>query len=784
MLIPLAVTLAIITQIQIGAVEGTITDATGARVPNASVVLYDTVTGFERSETTRDTGTFRFDNVPFGLYSLRVQAPGFRPHDSTVSLRSNLAVTVDLELALAGPAEDVTVRAKTPLVDPERISSTTRLDESLVRRIPGARPGTSAQQLVATAPGWATEDNGVLHARGVDDGFLYVSDGIPLKDRIDTFFAGALDADTVQSIEIIDGHIPVEYGYASGGVINVVPKSGLSREWSGALGIRAGSERSGELSLMAGGSVGESVGIFATGAYGGSGARYLDPVDPDNFNNRGDASRLSARLDWRAGARDLFVFNISASSSAFRVTNTLEQEAAGQRQRQELSDNHQSLAWQRSWSSATVADVAWYRHAFSSELIPSEHDTPISAEQERRHERHGVLVNVTHLAGEHLIKLGADFQHVTPREKFSFFITTDDGDAGGFGPDNPFVFEDAAARNQASVYVQDTISFFDRLTVNAGLRFDTTSVLVEASQLSPRIGAVLYFPEWRTTLRGSYNRLFMPPQVENLLLSSSPEAHAISPFATEAGGGGAEVPPERQHAYEVGFAQALGDWGVLDAVYWRRDVRNYADPNVFLGTTIVFPNSVAEGTASGVNARLEFRPRRGVSGFASYGNALVYQRGAINGGNGGLFLQEEVTEIGPGERFIPDHDQRNVGAFGVTYQHRESGWWAALYGRHESGTPLDVDDDELGDVRARRGAELADFDRMRVKPRTLFDVSVGIDLFWLFRTRQVGVDLQLDVRNFTNAAFAYNFANPFSGTHFGHPRLFSARVRLTFPNVD
>ena len=230
MLIPLAVTLAIITQIQIGAVEGTITDATGARVPNASVVLYDTVTGFERSETTRDTGTFRFDNVPFGLYSLRVQAPGFRPHDSTVSLRSNLAVTVDLELALAGPAEDVTVRAETPLVDPERISSTTRLDESLVRRIPGARPGTGVQQLVATAPGWATEDNGVLHARGVDDGFLYVSDGIPLKDRIDTFFAGALDTDTIQSIEIIDGHIPVEYGYASGVVINVVPKSGLSRE--------------------------------------------------------------------------------------------------------------------------------------------------------------------------------------------------------------------------------------------------------------------------------------------------------------------------------------------------------------------------------------------------------------------------------------------------------------------------------------------------------------------------------------------------------------------------
>ena len=82
MLIPLAVTLAIITQIQIGAVEGTITDATGARVPNASVVLYDTVTGFERSETTRDTGTFRFDNVP--LRTLQASASRLRVSDHTI----------------------------------------------------------------------------------------------------------------------------------------------------------------------------------------------------------------------------------------------------------------------------------------------------------------------------------------------------------------------------------------------------------------------------------------------------------------------------------------------------------------------------------------------------------------------------------------------------------------------------------------------------------------------------------------------------------------------------
>jgi len=319
-----------------------------------------------------------------------------------------------------------------------------------------------------------------------------------------------------------------------------------------------------------------------------------------------------------------------------------------------------------------------------------------------------------------------------------------------------------------------SVSWLDRLTVNAGLRYDRTSVLVTDSQLSPRVGVAYFFSSTGTTLRGSYNRLFMPPQVENLLLSSSEKARALSPFAAEGGEGGADVRAEHQHAFELGFAQPLGHWAVLDAVYWRRTVRHYADPNVFLGTTIIFPNSVAEGTASGINARLEIPLRNGFAGFVSYGNSLVYQTGPINGG---LFLDAEVLEVEPGTRFIPDHDQRNVAAIGVTYQHRRSGFWVSVHGRHESGTPIEVDDGERDEAMMRRGAERVDFDRGRVRARTLLDVSAGIALA---RSRRIAVELQVDVRNLTNQAFAYNFSNPFSGTHFGHPRPASARVTLIF----
>jgi hypothetical protein len=265
----------------------------------------------------------------------------------------------------------------------------------------------------------------------------------------------------------------------------------------------------------------------------------------------------------------------------------------------------------------------------------------------------------------------------------------------------------------------------------------------------------------------------MPPQLENLLLADSEQARRLSPFATETGGG-ATIRPERVSAYEAGVAQDVRGLFKLDVAYWHRAFRNFDDPNVFFNTTVIFPNSVAKGFARGVDARLDVPERKGWSGYMSYGNSRVLQIGPINGG---LFLTDEFMEFGPGTRFIPDHDQRNFGAFGVTYHHRRTGLWAAVGGRHESGVPLEVDQESLEELKSAPGADLADFERQRVKPWTVFDFSVGADLF---RDERVSLAAQFDVQNVANRRFAYNFGNPFEGTHFGYPRLWSGRIKLTF----
>ena len=145
--------------------------------------------------------------------------------------------------------------------------------------------------------------------------------------------------------------------------------------------------------------------------------------------------------------------------------------------------------------------------------------------------------------------------------------------------------------------------------------------------------------------------------------------------------------------------------------------------------------------------------------------------------NGGLFLEENIIEIGPGTRFTPDHDQRHTSAAGLTYQSVSRGFSASLAARYGSGTPLEVEEDDVADLMARPGAELADFERGRVRPRTVFDVTLSQTLH---RGRRTETSVRVSVLNLTNRAYALNFGNPFSGTHFGAPRTARAELRIGF----
>ncbi len=762
---------------QIGVVSGPVADSSNARIPGAQIKLENPLSGRKSETSTDDQGQFRFDNVPYGTYVLRASARGFGSRLTQVDVRSNVPLQVPVKLEIATASSAVTVEAPDMLA---RATPRTEIviDESYIERTPSVVRRDQLQAIVSTTPGWNTENDGLMHIRGVDDGTLFVVGGVPTPDRIDGLFAGSLNTDTISSVDVITGNIPAEFGDRSGAVVVVQPKSGVGTPLTGTLSLGAGSFDSLDGSTtLAGGT--RKWGIFFAGS-GHQSDRFLDPVDPRNFNNVGGDVSLDLRFDWHVTEKDIIRLAAGAQGGNFRVPNNEEQEEAGQRQRQQLRHDNESISWQHVWSPTTLSDVAYFRNSFRSELIGSEFDTPLTAGQNRRQIRQGFWASLTHATHGHTIKAGVELSRVSIKELFTFAITDPEAaeeagiseEAMAFTPDNPFHFFDHVTRGMESVYVQDDFSPLQNLTISAGLRYDHSNLLVSDQQVSPRIGAVYYIPRTRTAIRGSFNRLYMPPQVENLLIASSEQARELSPFADS--GGGADIYPEKLSAWEVGFSQELPKTMSLNVAYWWRRFRNIDDPNVLLGTTIIFPNSVARAEAEGIDVRLDVPVRRGVSAYVSYTNNTIVEIGPLNGG---LFLEDDFIEIGPGTRFTPDHDQRNVGSFGVTYVAPRYGLWTSFSGRYESGVPLELPDLDPDELKGLPGANLVNFDTERVKPWFVFGWSGGMDVI---RKDRFTMAAQVDVQNLADRAFAFNWGNPFSGTHFGYPRLIAGRLRFTF----
>jgi outer membrane receptor for ferrienterochelin and colicin len=763
-----------LAQLQQGTIVGSLVGPNGAPINEARITLFDQ-RGNPVTTVAATDGQFRLTNVAIGSYSLRAEAAPFEAVVETLTVVDALPITLELTLS-AALAEQVNVTAETN--QPVTTATRTTLAGEAVRRAPIRISSRGLQDAIATTPGWATEDNGLMHARGVDDGFLYVIDGVPMYERMDSAHGIAPDPEMVESINVLVGHVPPEFGFKSGGVIEVRTSTRKSDSWLGNLQWTTGSDATRQGSSVFGGPIGKATAL-SLGFSGQRSDRFLDPVHPDNLHNGGNAANATAEFNWLASTSDTLSIVGGMGRSSFDVPHNEEQNEAGQDQRQRNVQTWQTASWQRAWSANTVSQIAGYHRSGSAALVGSERDTPLHLSAERTLRRTGVLGSVTHHRGKHVLKTGVEAARLRLREDFSFFVTDEDaGEEADLSEgalehdaDDPFVFAGRAQPTLFAFYVQDSVQFGRGLTVDFGVRADRARMLTESSQWSPRLGAAYDVPNSGTIVRASVDRFFQPPQAENLLLGSSEHARGLSPFVNETGGG-EDLEPERQWATELAVNQSLPGGVRFDVAYWRRRVESVSDPNVLFGTTIIVPNAIARGEADGVDVRVDLPRRRGASGYLSYTNARVVNFGPVTGG---LFLEDEVIEIADGTRFIPDHDQRHVAAFGTSYDHARSGFWLSLGGRYESGTPLEVDEDELDELMDRPGSELVNFETGRVRPRQIVDVMAGARVL-----RAGGHELSLrgSVLNLTGERFAYNFGNPFSGTHFGAGRTFQIGIQV------
>jgi outer membrane receptor protein involved in Fe transport len=223
----------------------------------------------------------------------------------------------------------------------------------------------------------------------------------------------------------------------------------------------------------------------------------------------------------------------------------------------------------------------------------------------------------------------------------------------------------------------------------------------------------------------------------------------------------------------VSLSQRVGVRWHLDAAGWARRGTDVNDPNVFFGTTVTVPNSVARQKAYGFDLRADMEPWRGFTFGASYSHARVVQFGPITGG---LFLEDNFLDIQDGTKFIPDHDQRHALSTAFGYGPDEQRWRVTGAFRYRTGTPVELDDEELDTIGDRAGGDTVDVEAGRVRPQVVTDMQAH----WRLVTRpRLAVTAIVWVDNIFNASYAFNFGNPFSGTHFGAPRRMGVTIRLT-----
>src|ERR1041385_1870982 len=767
----------VFAQTRIGTVQGVVKDPTGALVPNAKVTIVQPVTGYKQSPTTDAQGAFKLVNIPFNTYKVQAEAAGFEPTAQSIDLESTVPLNVDLSLSLEQTTATVTIaEGGGALLETDRTSSDTDINQTMLERPIGSAPSRAIESIVASTPGFVTDDNGRMHPRGSESQVQYVVDGVPVTDNMSAIFSTSLDARTLRTVEVLTGGIPAEFGDKLAGVINVNTRSGLEGPTQGGISFSGGSFSTGEAAIDFSTHT-KKLG-FLTNLSASTSQRYLDPPAIDNFHNFGRTGKGFFRLDYQ----------FDANTSLRGVFNL-----AGQEQRQQLRDNSQNISFQHIFSPNSVAQFSFFHRQSNSKLISNELSTPVVANKDRTLQNYGGIGSLALTRGSHNIKVGGQFTITPVDEHFSFYPTApfpDLEDADGnvfpnpvnnFSAANPFVFNQSKTGRTLSAYVQDRFTAFKNLTLDLGVRHDNYKLLIGEQQLSPRLGLAYFIPKTKTTLRASYNRLFQPPPAENLLLASSSAGAALSPIAVLQGITTVQpILPDKEHAFEAGAQQLLSQFFRLNLTVYQKRIENFSDKDQFFETGVIFPIAISSGRVTGEELRLESTDIPGFHTFISYANSRAFGVTPITGG---LFLGEDPQDLFlHGLKFANDHDQRNEAQFQVSYNHRPSGLYASFSGRYDSGVPVDIEPGTtLADFVAQgfdpRLFDKIDFQRGRVRPRTILDLSVGADLM---QKERVSMNVQFDVQNLTNELFLYNFESVFSGTHVGYPRLFSGRLSLRF----
>ena len=563
-----------LTGVQAQSISGTVVDPTGAVVSNATVEIHNPVSRYDRSITTDASGKFNFTNVPFNPYHLKVTATGFAAYAQDVEIRSSIPIEVPIKLQVAGSATTVTVEAGADLVENDPISHTD-IDKNLFDKMPLESQSSSLSSLVTLATaGVAADSNGLFHGMGDHAENSFSLDGQPITDQQSKVFSNQVPLDSVQSLEVIQGAPPAEYGGKTSLIINVTTRSGQGMtKPHGDVTASYGAFGTSNVGFNLGYG-GAKWGNFIS-ANGLNSGRFLDPPEFAVMHDRGNEENLFDRVDYKLSDADSLLVNFGYTRSWFQNPNSFDQQFHNVNGAGVLTDpagNPLGLAdqvsqiktfniapmWTHLISSSTVFAFGGFVRRDQYNYYPSANlfndwSPDLQSEtvaQNRKLTNTGLRSTLSYMKGIHNIKLGAVYEQTfldendqigivdptlvpgiapsclnagqpvpgTPCAVLAPYDLT--GGGGSYARGSLFSFSGHTDVKELALYLQDAITK-GNWSFNVGLRGDFYNALVVDRQAEPRVGVAYNIKSTNTVLRVSYARTMESPFNENLIIAST-----------------------------------------------------------------------------------------------------------------------------------------------------------------------------------------------------------------------------------------------------------------------
>lgn len=444
-----------------GSIEGVVKDPSGGAIAKATVEINDVISGYTRTTTTGADGSFRFTNVPFNGYHMRVTADKFAAYVQDVEVRSAVPAKVEANLKVGTEVTSVTVEAKGGDLVENDSTFHTDVDRDLFKNVPLESASSEVSSLVTlTTPGVAADSNGLFHGLGDHASNSFSVDGQPITDQQSKVFSNQIPSDSIQSLEVISGAPPAEFGGKTSLVIVVTTRSGLGvTEPHGQVTTSYGSFGSvnGGFDLAYGG---DKWGNYIS-ANGLNTGRFLDGPEITVFHDKGNEENIFDRFDYKLSQADTLSFNLGYSRSWFQTPNSYDaqfgtgwtfnsatpicppgqtgscgglgpngQPVGSQDQRSKIGTFNIAPSWTRLINSNTVFTLGGFVRRDEYNYYPSENpfadQSPDlqfeTVNQYRTLTNAGVRASVSYVKGINNVKAGVTFENTALWENDKFGI--------------------------------------------------------------------------------------------------------------------------------------------------------------------------------------------------------------------------------------------------------------------------------------------------------------------------------------------------------------------------